>query len=79
MTAWQMVKQREKILESFRAELNRIPGINTLPEGAFYQLSGDTYRSQTVQFLTQGDNLERFKSAVLALCQAIESNGQECM
>jgi hypothetical protein len=72
MIAWQKVKQREKILESFRAELNQIPGINTFPEGAFYQLSGDAYRAQRVHFLTQGDNLERFENAVLSLCQAIE-------
>lgn len=71
MIAWQGVKEREKILESFRAELNQIPGINTLPEGTFYQ-PDVSHPPQKVQFLTQGDNLELFKNAVLSLCQAIE-------
>ena len=72
MIAWQKVKQKEKILESFRAELNQIPGINTLPEGAFYQ-PDVSHPPQKVQFLTQGDNLERFEKAVRSLCQAIEA------
>jgi len=72
MIAWQRVKQKEKVLESFRAELNQILGINTLPEGAFYQLSGDAYRAQKVQFLAHGNNLEQFENAVWSLCQAIE-------
>ncbi len=71
MIAWQRVKQREKIFESFRAELNQIPGINTLPEGIFYR-PDVSHPPQKVQFLTQGDNLERFENAVLSLCQAIE-------
>lgn len=73
MIAWRRVKRREEILESFRAELNQIPGINTFPEGAFYQLSGDAYRTRKVQFLTSGNNLEQFKNAVLSLCQKIEA------
>jgi hypothetical protein len=74
MTAWKKVKQEEEILESFAAELNQIPGINPLPEGAFYEPSyGDTYRSQKVKFLTQGDNLDKFEKAVLSLCQKIEA------
>ncbi len=71
MIAWQKVKRKEEVLESFRAELNQIPGINTLPEGAFYQIGVDALPPQKVQFLTQGDNLEQFEKAVLSLCQKI--------
>jgi len=75
MVAWQMVKQREKILESFRAELNQISGINTLPEGVFYRPDVRN-PSQKVQFLTQEDNLSKFQNAVLSLCHKIKSDGR---
>ena len=62
----------ENILESFRAELNNIPGIN-IPEEA---ISIGRFPSITAEILTEAENLKNFQDAVLALCQQIESREQ---
>lgn len=72
MVSWQRVKNKEELFEAFAAELNQIPGINPLPEGAFVQIGYDALPHQTVEFLAQGDNLDKFKDSVLSLCERIE-------
>lgn len=72
MLAWNKVKQKEKVLDSFREELNQIPGIITLPKGAFYLMGVDKLPPQNVQALTKGNSLEQFEEAILSLCNRIE-------
>lgn len=72
MVAWNRVKQKKDILDYFQVELNRITGINTLPEGAFYLMGVDKLPSQNVQSLTKNNSLEQFEQAILSLCEKIE-------
>ncbi|MBC8273704.1 MAG: hypothetical protein H8E40_01870 [Chloroflexi bacterium] len=60
---------KEEAIQTFRAKLNEIPGIN-IPEEA---TKLGKFPSFTVEALTKADNLKNFQDAVLALCQQIES------
>ena len=63
---------KEEVLQSFRAKLNKIPGIN-VPEEA---ISIGKFPSITAEVLAETKNLKNFQDAVLALCQQIESGGK---
>ncbi|TET40272.1 MAG: hypothetical protein E3J66_07075 [Dehalococcoidia bacterium] len=63
---------KEGILESFRAKLNEIPGIN-IPEEV---VSIGKFPGITTRVLTEAENLRNFQDAVMALCQQMESSEQ---
>lgn len=62
---------KEEILQSFRAKLNEIAGIN-IPEEA---VSVGKFPSMTAEILTEAKNLKDFQDAVSALCQQLETSG----
>ena len=72
MLAWNRVKQKKDILDYFQTELNRIPGISKLPEGAFYLMGIDKLPAQNVRLLTEENGVEQFEQAVLSLIEKIE-------
>ncbi len=63
---------KEVILESFRAKLNEIPGINIREE----VVSIGKFPGITTMVLTEAENLRNFQDAVMALCQQMESSEQ---
>ncbi|MBC8275677.1 MAG: hypothetical protein H8E40_12010 [Chloroflexi bacterium] len=64
----------EESLESFRAKLNEILDVK-LPEDVVTKQG--KYPYMKANFITKAQNLESFQSAVLALCQQIESSGDK--
>ena len=60
---------REEVLETFRANLNKIPGVNITTEA----VKAGKYPSITAQSLIKEDSLKNFQDVVLALCQQLET------
>lgn len=65
-------KLTEETIEPFREKLNQVSGISFSKEAA----GPGKFPSVEVRVLSQGDNLDRFKDAVLSLCQAVKSQGE---
>jgi len=72
MVAWNRMENKQEVLDYFREELNKVPGIKALPEGAFYLMGIDKLPPQKVQNLVARKNVEQFEQAVLSLIEKIE-------
>lgn len=64
---------REDIQESFRVELNKIPGIK-VPKDV---LTGRKFPSIKARILGEPASLKKFEDSVLSLCSQIESSDKE--
>lgn len=58
-----------KILESFRANLNKIPNVNFPKE----VVTGSKYPRLNEKLITNPNNLKLFQDAILSLCQQLEN------